>query len=167
MRKIIVVVLAVALLTIGVGGLVYAQTTTHEAVKGDKLIATVPLGTFTSGAGDDVRYTSWFEITNPDCNTEIVIERIAIIRADGVVIYEGPFIELIREAGEVTEEIIITEPLQPHHVLNIVLRYMMKDPDSAEPDRWLTPGEANALPFQDYTLELLSYRKKSKRNQYR
>jgi hypothetical protein len=152
MRKIIVVVLTVALLAIGVGGIVYAQTSTHEVFKGEKLIATARSGTFTGGVGD-IRYFGWFEITNPECEAVIAIEHMAIIREDGAVIYEGPFMELVREDGEVINEIIINE-LQPHHVLFVSLSGMMKDPDSAEPDRWLTLEEARQLPLQRYTLEV-------------
>ena len=153
MKKFIIVILAVVILVGGLGGYAYAQID-HQPMKGQKLIGTTEQGTFVTWTTH--LYWGAFKLINPDCVGEITIERIALIRGDGTVIYEGPLLELVRDetTGEVVQEIPITEPMKPHSVHVIVLNIFMKDPDAPDPDRWLTVPEANELPLASYTLEV-------------
>jgi len=86
------VLIAIALVLGGLGGFAYANNT-HELVKGQKLIGYGPFGS-SPGNEEEVYYTL-FTITNPDCERDITVERVSIIRVDGEVIYEGqPFATL-------------------------------------------------------------------------
>ena len=151
MKKIIAIVLAVMLVAGGLGGFVYANSSSHQPMTGEKLVGTGRLGLQPDG---EWLSGSWFLFTNPDCVGEITIERISIIRRDGKVIYEGSLLELVREDGEVVEERPITKPMKPHRIWGVPLGYFMKDPDADDPGRWLTYEEARNLEFNHYTLEI-------------
>ena len=117
-----------------------------------KLIGIGQLGTITTPRGTEVYYWTRFDLTNPDCVAEITIERISIIRGDGITIYQGPLLHLERDKKEnVSKEVPLTDPLKPHQVRSVMLRYYMKDPDTG---RWLTPHEAATLMSSPYTLEV-------------
>ena len=91
MRKVVIVLLAITLVLGGLGGFAYANT--HEAMVGQKLIGYGPFG-YNPSNEEEVYYTL-FTITNPDCERDINVERVSIIRADGEVLYEGqPFTTL-------------------------------------------------------------------------
>jgi len=156
MRKTIIIAIAVLLLLSILSGVVYAQSISHEPMKGQKLLGVGPLGINDLG-GATRQDICTFYFTNPNCEDEITIERIALIREDGKVIYEGPFIWLRRDpdTGEVIEEIPIIAPMKPHQMRYVVLWRFMKDPDATNPDRWLTEQEAQNLPGHGYTLEVM------------
>ena len=117
-----------------------------------KLIGVGQVGKVTTPRGTEVRYWTRFDFTNPDCVAKIDIERISLIRGDGVTIYSGPMLQLKRSGtGEVVKEKAINEPMKPHEVRSIMLRYFMKDPKTR---KWLTPREATRLDSASYTLEI-------------
>ncbi len=152
-KTIIAVVLAVVLLAGGLGGFVYASNNSHVPMTGQKLVGFGRLGLPPDGSWLSM---SWFNFTNPDCVSEITIERISLIRRDGTVIYEGPLLRLVRdENGEVVDEIPITESMKPHQIWGIGgLSGFMKNPEAINPDRWLTFEEARNLTHNLYTLEI-------------
>ncbi|MBA7648624.1 hypothetical protein ES703_56412 [subsurface metagenome] len=131
MKKIIAIVLAVMLVAGGLGGFVYANSSSHQPMTGEKLVGTGRLGLQPNG---EWLSGSWFLFTNPDCVGKITIERISIIRGDGTVIYEGPLLELVRNGdGEVVDRIPITTPMKPHRIWGVPLGHFMKDPE-VDPD---------------------------------
>ena len=152
-KTIIAVVLAVVLLAGGLGGFAYAQSNSHVPMTGQKLVGYGRLGLQPDGMWLS---GSWFNITNPDCVSEITIERISLIRRDGTVIYEGPLLRLVRdENGEVEYEIPITESMKPHQIWGgLALGRFMKDPEASNPDRWLRVEETRNLTLNHYTLEI-------------
>ena len=102
-----------------------------------KLIGVGQLGKINTPRGTEVRYWTRFDFTNPDCVADIIIERISLIRGDGEKIYGGPLLELERNAaGEVVKEKTITEPMKPHEIRSLMLRYFIRDPKTR---KWLTP----------------------------
>jgi len=151
MKKIIAIVLAVMLVAGGLGGFVYANSSSHQPMTGEKLVGTGRLGLQPDG---EWLSFSWFVFTNPDCVGQIRIRKISLIRKDGTVIYEGPLLKLVRdESGEVVEEIPITK-LKPHEIRVLGLNSFMKDPEASDPTRWLTHEEVRNLNFNHYTLEI-------------
>ena len=149
MRKIIAIVLAVVLVAGGLGGFAYAQGT-HQPVTGQKLVGVAQLGKTPTG------HTSIgvFRFTNPDCVSEIAIQQVSIMRGDGTVIYEGPYLATkIDEDGSISRTPIYG-PMKPHGIRVVRLDYLMKNPDAADPDRWLTREEAWELNIAPYTLEV-------------
>ncbi|MFC1920007.1 hypothetical protein ACFLWX_04370 [Chloroflexota bacterium] len=90
MKRIIATIILVTVLLVGgVGGYAYAEVA-HPPMEGDKLLGIFTHGTVTlTQVGDEIRYTSWFTITNPDCTSSITIDRVSIIRSDGTVIYDS------------------------------------------------------------------------------
>jgi len=115
MKKIIAVALAVVLVAGGLGGFAYANSSSHEPLTGQKLVATSQFGSV-HAYGGLVTYEALFTFTNPDCVGEITIEQISIIRGDGAVIYEGPFRRQTMEGGEVVDSTPVTLPMKPHEV---------------------------------------------------
>lgn len=87
MKKLIGVILALLLFAGGLGGVVYAQGT-HEPMVGQKLV-----GSEACGKATGILFYTMFILTNPDCVSQITVDRVSVIGADGTVIYEGtPFI---------------------------------------------------------------------------
>jgi len=68
-----------------------------------------------------------FFVENPDCVSEIAIDRVCIFASDGTVIYEGP---LGVEADDEWEE--YTGPLKPHEKLLTGLEYYELPPPKSE-----------------------------------
>lgn len=88
-KRIILIVLAVALV-IGAlaGGITYAQGE-HQPNYGNKLVATFTIGTMLEPLGN-LTFGGHFVITNPDCLNDITITRLAALDLAGNVIMEGP-----------------------------------------------------------------------------
>ena len=63
-----------------------------------------------------------FAFTNPDCVSEITIDRISIFTLDGTAIYEGP---LLRSGDGVIVETPWMEPMRPHETRIIRLDEMV------------------------------------------
>jgi hypothetical protein len=114
MKKLIIISLAVVLLSGALGGFAYAKTTTHQPMVGQKLIGWGPSG-IAPGNKSFIMATEFF-LTNPDCVSNITINKIAIIKSDGTPIYEGPLL-----VGMQGEE--FTNPLTPHQVVDAFLPY--------------------------------------------
>jgi len=94
-KKIILIVLALALVIGAVaGGITYAQVD-HNPPKGHKLIGTGMLGNSESPRGEmggtavEFEFGTGFEITNPNCDKSLTIEYVAIMDEDGNVVVEG------------------------------------------------------------------------------
>ncbi len=87
MKKLTIILAAVVLLASGVGGYAFAQTT-HQPIVGQKLVGWGVFGN-ASGAVPGTIVNTIFAITNPDCLSEITINRISVFEDDGTLIYEG------------------------------------------------------------------------------
>ena len=59
-----------------------------------------------------------FSVTNPDCVSEITIDRICVFAFDGTVVYEGPLRVKVDDDWEV-----YTGPLKPHETLQTGIEY--------------------------------------------
>jgi len=91
MKKIVFLVIALVLIAGAVGGFAYAQgQITHQPMTGQKLVGWGPLGQ-DIGTGDTPNRLNYGRllITNPDCVSEITIDRISIMAGNSTVIYEG------------------------------------------------------------------------------
>jgi len=83
--------------------------------------------------------TTNFSLINPDCVSEITIERVSVFKADGTLIYEGP--PLVGLQG--TEW---TLPLEPHQSIDMLLTSFV-----------VAEGTVDPLDFPDfssYTIEV-------------
>ena len=154
MKKIIVVLLAAVLVVGGLGGVAYAQiNSSHLPMTGQKLVGTSEFGTDQYSEDERLTMQASFTFTNPDCVSEITIERISIIRGDGTLIYEGPLLQQRREEGEIVESTPVTWPMKPHELWGIGLQDYMPDPD--DPDHeWKAIDEALFQPLATYTVEI-------------
>ena len=112
MRKVIIaIVLAVVLVAGGLGGFAYAQVNIEHPMIGQKLVGhggwyqfpLNPDGTYLQEAGS-------FTLTNPDCVSQIMIDRIFFFSMDGEVLYDSV------EDGWPGEEQPWTEPVKPHEI---------------------------------------------------
>ena len=110
MKKLLLVVTFVCVLSVVLGSSVYAATS-HQQMKGTKLIGYGPMGL---AYGGDTQFYSSFTITNPNCTKSITINRLSIVQANGTVIYEGPFVE----GGPLGTDVV---SLQPHGVVMVEL----------------------------------------------
>jgi hypothetical protein len=148
-KKVAIALLAVVLLLAGLGGVVYAAT--DESVHGDKLVGLAPLGSITQPDGI-IRQYGVFYFTNPDCVNKITITQVSIMRMNGSIVYQGPFINA--QPGQPRE--VITRPMEPHEVWSIFLfNYMYKGTgELTDPNSWLTSEEAQTQTAQSYTVEI-------------
>jgi hypothetical protein len=148
-KRIILILLAVAVVIGAVaGGITYAQME-HQAMKGSKLVGTAWLGTKARDTGNiTFVWTGTFGINNPDCVNDINIERLSIIKDDGSVVYEGDLLQCGEDVNDPRQPVTI---LQPHEQLFIPLDWWM--PDGA--GGWLTADEASSQDMRGYTVEIL------------
>jgi len=139
MKKLIAVLLLVVLVAGGLGGFAYAQTNEHEPMIGQKLVGMGSVGTIPSGT----RANFAVSFTNPDCVSDITIERVSIIRDDGEVMFEGKLSELPASPPYV-------DVLEPHQVVGIFVSLCIPDGSGG----WLSYEEALALPMSSYIVEI-------------
>ena len=80
---------------------------------------------------------SGFNFTNPDCVSEITIDRVSIFDIHGDVVYEDPLLWLTREDDELEAE-EWTEPMKPHETrfieLGEYIEWVKWEPAPAEHD---------------------------------
>ena len=132
-KKIIGIILAAALVAAGLGGFAYATNNSHEVMMGQKLVGWGTVGTDAQNAF----FKSLFFFTNPDCVSEITIDRVSIFDLDGTILYEGPLLspsEGPQWAG----------PMKPHEQRFIVLYQYVCDPGTPIQD----------IPCAPYTVEI-------------
>ena len=146
------IILAVVLTLALVGGTAYGVDT-HGKIKGDKIIGHGMVGSLVFD-GIDESYTSMVWFTNPDCKKDITISKVAIIRGDGVLIYEGPYVMMPADGNYQ-----VVDTISPHQIRAMNLgQYMWTgagDPSNpADPDNWMAEDDANALPWAAYTVEI-------------
>lgn len=154
-KKLVISLLVVVLVLTGLAGGVYAKNI-HKVERGNKLV-----GLGLMGAGDDpnfgkTRMHSWFGFTNPDPVNGIDITKVSIIRDDGTVMYEGPYLEISLPPGE-TELVrqIVTRPMEPHELWGFGLfNYMYKGGEITDPDSWFDMWEAFDQGEGAYTVEI-------------
>ena len=79
MKKIIAIVLAVVLVAGGLGGLAYAQANGHASMTGQKLFGSGAYALFQVPDGTYLEHAGGFILTNPDCVSEITIDRVFIL----------------------------------------------------------------------------------------
>jgi hypothetical protein len=155
-RRILLVICSVVVL-IGMLAAGVSASTVHQPVQGTKLIGIGNLGTFsysfpTMPVGQPTRYdsTSTFNFTNTDCVKRILITRVSVISDNGTVVYEGPFYTVVTAPNSPPEKVIVTRPMEPHETWGLLLAAYMYDSTG----RWLSIGEASALPTRQYTVEI-------------
>lgn len=154
-KKIVISLLVVVLVLAGLAGGVYAGGP-HEAEWGNKLVGMGWMGTWTPVPYGKDYIHSVFSFANPDPVNSIEITKVSIIRADGTVVYEGPYIQVGVPPGE-TELVreIVTRPMEPHEIWGIAsFFYMYKGGELTDPDSWLDSGEAFEQPFEQFTVEI-------------
>ena len=97
------------------------------------------VGTGFLGSAVGVYWETGFTFTNPDCVSEITIERISIIKNDGTVIYEGKLLRFSwdEESGKFVGTPWL-EPMKPHEIRSIELDQYMQEPppESLPPDMY-------------------------------
>lgn len=146
--------LVVVLVLVFVGGSVYGIGA-HSNSRGEKIIGHGMVGTLTTNEINEPYYSMvWF--SNPDCENDIAINKVSIIRMDGTVIYEGPYVRMPAPGAGDYE---IVNVIKPHELRVFVLnRYMWTgagDPaNPTDPNNWMSEEEALALPWADYTVEI-------------
>ncbi len=86
----------------------------YEPMTGQKLVGHGAYGVFPpEGDGTYLEGAGSFTVTNPDCVSEITIDRVSIFDMDGTVIYEGDLFSVDWEGGGPVVT-YWTEPLKPH-----------------------------------------------------
>lgn len=117
MKKLIIaIVLATVLIAGGLGGFAYANNNSHVPMTGQKLVG---WGAFGPDPPDSF-FDTVFLFTNPDCVSEITIDRISIIQGDnGTLIYEGPYLD--RDGNPQTL-------VGPHEMRGVVLADYITEP---------------------------------------
>jgi hypothetical protein len=147
---IVVVVVALAF----VGGSVYSKGD-HSKEQGDKIIHHGMVGSLiTDGIDESLSSIVWF--TNPDCENDITINSVSIIKGDGTLIYEGPYV-MMPAPG--TGDYQVVNIIKPHEIRAFVLaRYMWtgagEPANPTDPNNWMSEEEATALPWAVYTVEI-------------
>jgi hypothetical protein len=90
MKKIAFLVMAIVLIAGALGGFAYAQSQdAHQPMVGQKLVGWGLFGN-APGAVPGTIFNTIFVLTNPDCVSQITIDRIQIIADSGTLIYGGP-----------------------------------------------------------------------------
>ena len=118
----------------GLSGFAYAQTNGHEPMTGQKLVSYGVYIVWTFPGQNYVNnLETGFLLTNPDCVSEIDIERISIFGCDGTALYEGPLRVKVNDHWEV-----YTGPLQPHEKIQTGLSYYDLPPINLEIEMWYT-----------------------------
>ena len=146
-KRIILIVLALALVIGAVaGGITYAQVE-HQPMKGNKLVGTALLGAKEAEPGVTFGFTALFTINNPDCVHDINIERLSIIKDDGSVVYEGDFLQCGEYVNDPRQPVT---SLQPHEQVFIPLDWWMPDGIGG----WLTSSEVGSQDMRGYTVEI-------------
>jgi len=138
-KKILLGLLVAVLLAAGLAGGAYAAI--HEPVKGDKLIGFGSQGAVSPTLHD----SSVFFFTNPDCVNNIVIERVSIVRGNGTVVYEGPYLQILPDGTREPRPV-----LKPHMQFKIELWNWMPDGSGG----WLSEEQAREVPIAGYTVEI-------------
>ena len=133
-KRIILIVLALALVIGAVaGGITYAQME-HPQMTGSKLFTQGPVGEIDLGI-DSIRYETRLGITNPDCKHPIYIDHLSILYGNGTSLYEG---DLYHFGGIGIPNQKVTS-LQPHETVSMRL------------SQWTDGIDA---PAQGYTVEV-------------
>ena len=148
MKKLIFILVTLALIAGGLGTIVYAAVP-HVPMKGEKIVGQGRLGTKTGGS---LTFWSDFRFTNPDCVGTITIARISIIRTGGTVVYEGPLLRQEVVGGEVVDDSEWMDPMKPHEGRHIILWTYMRY--SYPPYDWMTKQDAYAQRLRGYSVEI-------------
>ena len=151
-KRIALTMLVVVLALVLVGGSAYGIAA-HSKVQGEKIIGHGILGSLVYGEINE-SYSSMVWFTNPDCENDIAINKVAIIRMDGTPIYEGPYVIM-----PATGDYEVVNIIEPHEIRSFFLaRYIWTgdgDPaDYTDPTNWMTEEDATALPWAAYTVEI-------------
>jgi hypothetical protein len=159
MKKIIVISLLVLIAILG--GLAVGAFAKNDEKAGQygKLVGLGIMGNI-GEIPEKEFFHSWYWFTNPDPINSIEITKIAILRADGSVVYEGPYINWTDAGREIKTSI------EPHEIVICILPlYMYLGGDPIQPDSWMTLIEAIQQPVQYYTVEI-HWQSPSKSSQY-
>src|SRR3989304_1180776 len=148
-RIALVLFMAVLLLITVVGGV--SGRNGHVGANRDKILGHGMVGNL-AVYNETSLSAVWF--TNPDCQNDIAINKVTIIRGDGTLIYEGPYVRM-PEPGEGDYQVISV--IKPHEIrIFLLARYMWTGAgDSTNPTapNNRTPGaEPMALPWAVYTV---------------
>ena len=159
-RIALALVLVAVLVGSGFAGIAYANSNSHQPMKGMKLVGTGTLGHSgpTLITNRERCQSSLFRIANPDCVESITIERVSIIRAGGTaeneLVYEGPLWVFTNPPGPFTR--VEMSQLPPHGVAVINLPLWMPDEEPAHSpgEEWLDYDLAINKTLQPYTVEI-------------
>jgi len=99
-----------------------------------KLVGCGACAEWTYPSETDVNHlNTGFFLTNPDCVSEMTIDRISVFSYDGTVVYEGPLRVKVDDEWEV-----YTGPLKPHETLQTGLAYYDLPEITHEVEMWYT-----------------------------
>lgn len=126
----------------------------NDAESGNKLVGLGIMGTIGESPGEQHLH-SWFAFTNPNPVNKIKITKICIIRADGTVLYRGPYIQLTYTGELPPGRAAVTRPMKPHELWEIPLVfYMYRGGELTDKNSWLTWEEAFDQLAEYYTVEI-------------
>ena len=151
-KKLVLALLAIFLVLAVVGGGVYGNN--HKAW-GNKLVGFGQLGIFNI-PGYFEGSNSLFHFTNPDCDTDIAINKVSVISSNGAIVYEGPYVKMPPPGMMGPYEVV--NIIRPHEMLEISLpSYIWTgaiDADPTNPGNWLPISLAVNQSLVFYTVEI-------------
>ncbi len=162
MKKVFISLLVAVLVLAIAGGSVYAAIG-HTYPPGKKLVGLGPLGTMAIGAPPPIMMTNStnFNFTNPNCDKSITITQVSILRQDGSVVYQGPYLDV--SSAPPTSRTINSNPMGPHESRSIMLQFYMPksspliNPSASQVEdfnTWKVPPQALAQNMETYTVEI-------------
>ena len=122
-KRTIGIILAAVLVAGGLGGFAYATNTEREPMTGQKLVGQGMCAEWTVG-GIDYYSTTSFMFTNPDCVSEITIERVCVFAYNGTVVYDEYGKDALLPLSDETE---MSELMGPHETRCIQLGEYVSD----------------------------------------
>ena len=156
-KKMVISLLVAVLVLVGVAGGIYAKGD-GDAESGNKLVGLGIMGRTLEDQSPELQHLhSWYTFANPDPVNSIEITKICIRYADGTILYEGPYIQIIYtgESPPYYRE-IVTRPMEPHELWEMPLVFYMYQggEDLTDPDSWMTWEEAFDQTLEYYTVEI-------------
>jgi hypothetical protein len=154
----VVLVLIAALVGAGIGGLVYAAGL-HQPTTGNRLSGTAAFGIAVTSENQGTQVVvenPVFMVTNTDCLNSVTIEQLSIVRADGLVIYEGPFLQALPYTDNIYMDWSVVNRVQvttlaPHRQLAVQLWALFRDGSG----NWLDCEDTlTSSPMSAYTVEV-------------
>jgi hypothetical protein len=156
MKKLLGISLLVLVLILAVlAGGVYANNP-GKIESGNKLVGLGILGSNDDPDFGKTRTASWIVFTNPDPVNGIKITKFSVIRQDGTIMYEGPYLKLSPPPpGEIKIVREIITEIGPHEIWGLgMFNWMYKGGEITDPDSWYDMWEAYDQAGGIYTVEI-------------